>query len=201
MKPLLPLFPLDVVLFPGTPLPLHVFEPRYKELINECLQQKVPFGIVRTEEEGIADVGCTAEIIAVTKRYDDGKMDIVTEGRERFEVLEVNEERPFLRGDVLYFQDDPEQPTEEQIAHAIELHADILAIASAQQDLPDDRKQLSFHLAGSLPLDLDFKQALLSMRSEAERLEAVITAFESILPKLKRTVLAKQRAGGNGHVH
>lgn len=201
MKPLLPLFPLDVVLFPGTPLPLHVFEPRYKELVAECLEQKKPFGIIRTEEEGIADIGCTAEIVAVTKRYEDGKLDIVAEGRERFEVLEVNEERTFLRGDVLYFQDDPEQPTAEQIAHAIKLHADILAVAGATQDLPEDKKQVSFHLAGSLPLDLDFKQALLSMRSEAERLEAVITAFESILPKLQRTVQAKQKAGGNGHVH
>jgi Lon protease-like protein len=201
LKPLLPLFPLDVVLFPGTPLPLHIFEPRYKELITECLEQKKPFGIVRTEEEGIADIGCTAEIIAVTKRYEDGKLDIVTEGRERFEVLEINEERSFLRGDVLYFQDEPEQPTPEQVAHAIKLHADILAVAGAQQDLPEDRKQLSFHFAGSLPLDLDFKQALLGMRSEAERLEAVITAFESILPKLQRTVQAKQKAGGNGHVH
>jgi Lon protease-like protein len=201
LKPLLPLFPLDVVLFPGTPLPLHVFEPRYKELVAECLEQKKPFGIIRTEEEGIADIGCTAEIVAVTKRYEDGKLDIVAEGRERFEVLEVNEERPFLRGDVLYFQDDPEQPTAEQIAHAIKLHADILAVAGAEQDLPEDKKQVSFHLAGSLPLDLDFKQALLSMRSEAERLEAVITAFESILPKLQRTVQAKQKAGGNGHVH
>ncbi len=201
MKPLLPLFPLDVVLFPGTPLPLHIFEPRYKELISECLEQKTPFGIVRSEEEGIAEIGCTAEIVAVTKKYPDGKMDIVGEGRERFEVLDVNEDRPFLRGDVLYFQDEPEQPTQEQVAHAIKLHADILAIASAQQDLPEDRRQLSFHLAGSLPLDLDFKQALLSMRSELERLEAVITAFESILPKLQRTVQAKQKAGGNGHVH
>ncbi len=201
MKPLLALFPLDVVLFPGTPLPLHIFEPRYKELINECLEQKSLFGIVRSEEEGIAEIGCTAEIIAVTKKYPDGKMDIVTEGRERFEVLDVNDDRPFLRGDVLYFQDEPEQPTQEQVAHAIKLHADILAIASAQQDLPEDRRQLSFHLAGSLPLDLDFKQALLAMRSEQERLEAVITAFESILPKLQRTVQAKQKAGGNGHVH
>ena len=66
MKALLPLFPLDVVLFPGTPLPLHVFEPRYKELLSECLEQKKTFGIVRAEEEGLADVGCTAEIVAVT---------------------------------------------------------------------------------------------------------------------------------------
>ena len=201
MKALLPLFPLDVVLFPGTPLPLHVFEPRYKELISECLEQKKTFGIVRAEEEGLADVGCTAEIVAVTKTYPDGRMDIVTEGRERFEVLEGDEQRSYLRGDVVYFQDDAENPSSQQIEHAIELHREILTMGGAQQSLPASEDKISFYLAGSLPLDLDFKQALLEMRSEAERIEAVITAFEAILPKLRRAVQSRQKAGGNGHAH
>ena len=81
MKPLLSLFPLDLVLFPGTPLPLHIFEPRYKEMISECLEQKKRFGIVKAGEDGVADIGCTAEIVAVTKKHPDGKIDIVTEGR------------------------------------------------------------------------------------------------------------------------
>jgi uncharacterized protein len=201
LKALLPLFPLDVVLFPGTPLPLHVFEPRYKELISECLEQKKTFGIVRAEEEGLADVGCTAEIVAVTKTYPDGRMDIVTEGRERFEVLEVDEQRSYLRGDVVYFQDDAENPSSQQIEHAIELHREILTMGGAQQNLPASEDKISFYLAGSLPLDLDFKQALLEMRSEVERIEAVITAFEAILPKLRRAVQSRQKAGGNGHAH
>ncbi len=201
MKPLLPIFPLDVVLFPSTPMPLHIFEPRYKELINECLEQKKVFGIVRSLEEGLADVGCTAEIVAVTKKHEDGRLDIVTEGRERFELLEVNEERSFLQGDVLYFQDEPGRATQEQVAHAVKLHGEILAIAGAEQSLPEQEERISFHLAGSLPLDLDFKQALLEMRSESQRIEAVITAFESILPRLRRTVQVRQKAGGNGHAH
>src|SRR5262249_58163281 len=93
---LLPLFPLVVVLLPGAPLPLHIFEPRYKEMINECLAQKTPFGIVRTKEESFVNVGCTAEIINVLKKYDDGRMNILAEGQRRFEVLQVNEERAFL---------------------------------------------------------------------------------------------------------
>ena len=190
-----------MVLFPGTPLPLHVFEPRYKELISECLEQKKTFGIVRAEEEGLADVGCTAEIVAVTKTYPDGRMDIVTEGRERFEVLEVDEQRSYLRGDVVYFQDDAENPSTQQIEHAIELHREILTMGGAQQSLPASEDKISFYLAGSLPLDLDFKQALLEMRSEAERIEAVITAFEAILPKLRRAVQSRQKASGNGHAH
>src|SRR5262249_3309392 len=79
-------------------------------------------------------------------------------------------------------------------------HSEIMAFAGANQRVPEDLENpVSFHLAGSLPLDLDFKQTLLSMRSEPERLDAVITAFESILPKLRRTVRIRQKAGGNGH--
>ena len=87
---LLPIFPLGLVLFPGAPLPLHIFEPRYKEMIGECLEQKKPFGIVRVTEEGVAGIGCTAEIVSVTKKYDDGRMDILARGVDRFEVVEVN---------------------------------------------------------------------------------------------------------------
>lgn len=171
-------------------------------MISECLAQKTRFGIVRAQEEGVANIGCAAEIIAVTKKYGDGRMDIVTEGRERFEVLEVNQERSFLRADVLFFQDDPEIASPQEIAHAVKLHGDILALTGAAQNLPSNQDaQLSFHLAGSLPLDLDFKQSLLSIRSEAKRMQAIITYFEAIVPKLRRAVQVRQRAGGNGHVH
>jgi len=200
LGPLLALFPLDVVLFPGIPLPLHIFEPRYKEMIGECLEQKSLFGVIRAQESTLADVGCTAEILAVTKTYDDGRMDIVAQGRERFELLEVNQERTFLRGEILYVADEPEKPTEEERARAIELHRQILALANAQQDLPEgDDPPLSYHLAGSLPLDLDFKQKLLGLRSESRRIQTVIEYFEGILPTLRRAVQIRQKAGGNGH--
>lgn len=202
MGSLLPLFPLDVVLFPGLPLPLHIFEPRYKEMIGECLEQKKLFGVVRVQGESLADVGCTAEIVAVTKTYDDGRMDIVTQGRDRFEVLEVNQERTFLRGEVVYVTDEVEPPSPEELSHAVELHRQILALANATQDLPaGEDALLSYHLAGSLPLDLDFKQKMLSLRSEAQRIQSVITYFEAILPKLRRAVHVRQKAGGNGHSH
>jgi Lon protease-like protein len=197
---LLPLFPLDVVLFPAAPLPLHIFEPRYKEMIGECLEQKQLFGVVRAQETNLADVGCTAEIIAVTKTYDDGRLDIVTQGRERFEILGLNQDRAFLRGEILYVTDEPGKPSEQEIAHAVDLHRQILALANSEQDLPaEEDSLLSFHLAGSLPLDLDFKQKMLSLRSEAQRIQSVITYFEGILPNLRRAVTARQKAGGNGH--
>ena len=121
MSRLLPLFPLDLVLFPNVAMPLHIFEPRYKEMIGELLQSKEKFGVVRATEQGVASVGCTAEIVAVTKQYEDGRMDIVTEGRDRFEVMDINTERNFYRGEVLYFVDEPEPPAEDKIARLIEV--------------------------------------------------------------------------------
>jgi Lon protease-like protein len=199
---LLPLFPLELVLLPGTPLPLHIFEPRYKEMIRECISTEAPFGVVRAFEEGIAEVGCTAEIITVTKEYPDGRMDLICEGRKRFEVIEVNRDRSFLQAEVLIVPDDPEAAAQEERVKAVQLHLEILSMAGAVQDLSAaDQNQLSFYLAGSLPLDLDFKQKLLAMRSEAQRIQAVGAYLETILPQLKRAARARQTAGGNGHVH
>ena len=200
--PLLPLFPLEVVLLPGTPLPLHIFEPRYKEMIGECLENQALFGVIRALENGIAEVGCTAEIAAVTKKYPDGRLDLVAHGRQRFEVLELNQERAFLRAEILLIPDEPAAAAPEDAARAIELHRQILSLAGATQDLAEaERDALSFHLAGSLPLDLDFKQKLLMMRSERVRAPALAAYLEQILPVLRRAARAREKAGGNGHAH
>jgi len=197
---LLPLFPLDVVLFPGTSLPLHIFEPRYKEMIGECLANKAPFGVIRALNEGIAEIGCTAEIVAVTKKYPDGRLDLMTEGRDRFEVFELNQERSFLRAEVLLLPDEAGAPAEKDTARAIELHRQILSLAGATPDLPQAPDGvLSFQLAGSLPLDLDFKQKLLTMRSEEERIRTLADYLEGIVPSLRRAARKREKAGGNGH--
>ncbi len=201
MAALIALFPLDVVLFPGTPLPLHIFEPRYKEMIAECLAQNRTFGVVRALEQGLADVGCTAEIVTIVKEYPDGQIDLVAEGRKRFEIVGVNQERSFLQAEVLMIEDEPGAPPQEDTLRAVQLHSELLAFAGAKQDLSAaDPALLSFYLAGSLPLDLDFKQKLLSLRSEPERLSLFITSLQTIIPNLHRTARAREKAGGNGHV-
>ena len=190
---LVPLFPLpNVVLFPDVPLPLHVFEPRYKEMIGECLDQKKPFGVVRASSEGVAEIGCTAEILEVTRRYDDGRMDILTRGVERFEVLQVNDDRAFLQAEISVIEDEPGQPPAEAVERAVQLHGEIVKFAEAEPSEPDrDTGNLSFHLAGSLPLDLDFKQKLLTTLSEAKRLEALIAYLQALLPGLRRASRAR----------
>jgi hypothetical protein len=102
----------------------------------------------------------------------------------------------------LFVQDESDRPTPAERLRAIELHRQIMALANAQQDLPEgEDAPLSYHLAGSLPLDLDFKQKLLSLRSEARRIQTVVEYFEGILPTLLRTMTIRQKAGGNGHAH
>jgi Lon protease-like protein len=201
----MPIFPLELVLLPGVPLPLHIFEPRYKEMIAECLDQKKPFGVVRSSSDGVADIGCTAEIMSVTKKYDDGRMDILTRGVERFEVIQVNQERSFLQAEISLVQDEdedededkadayePGQPATEMVKQAVRLHAEIAKLAGTEPSGPDEQAgNLSFLLAGSLPLDLDFKQSLLSTLSETKRLEAVIGYLEAILPGLRRAAKAR----------
>ena len=196
MNSLLPLFPLELVLLPGVPLPLHIFEPRYKEMIAECLEQKKPFGVVRASSEGVADIGCTAEIMSVTKKYDDGRMDILTRGVDRFEVIHVNDDRAFLQAEISVVRDEDGnesgKPAAEKVKQAVRLHAEIAKLAGTEPSGPDEHaSNLSFLLAGSLPLDLDFKQNLLSTLSEAKRLEAVVGYLEAILPGLRRASKAR----------
>ena len=150
MSALLPLFPLDLVLLPGTPLPLHIFEPRYREMISECLDRSQQFGVLRGKDQELAEIGCTAEILTVTKKYPDGRMDIVTEGRARFEVMQLNQERSFLQAEVLYLHDEPEIPSTDEIAQAMKLHGEIMTLAGAVPEKSSEvaEEQLSFHSGG-----------------------------------------------------
>jgi Lon protease-like protein len=102
----IPLFPLEVVLFPEAALPLHIFEDRYKEMVNVCLTEKVGFGVVCAQREGLAVVGCTAEIIRILEKYPDGRMDILCQGAKRFEIENLDNTRSFLQAEVDFFGDE-----------------------------------------------------------------------------------------------
>ncbi len=182
-------------------MPLHVFEPRYKEMIGECLERKQPFGVLRAKDGEVAEIGCTAEILNVVKKYDDGRMDIITQGRQRFEVMQSIPNGRFFRRKSSIFATIPAQQRAEEISRALELHGEIMKLAGSEPESASDvnEQELSFHLAGSLPLDLDFKQSLLGMKSEPERLQAVTAFFENILPNVRRTLHVRRKAGGNGH--
>lgn len=199
---LLPIFPLDVVLFPGTPLPLHIFEPRYREMIAECIEQKKPFGMVRAKENAVAEIGCTAEILEVTKQYEDGRMDIATEGKQRFAIVQLNHDRPYLQAEVNWLDDDePSGLTRTEMDAAIELHEQLFSLLGQDAEIDRDRQPLSFQLVNQLPVDLDFKQSMLEMKSEPERMETLLEYYRVTIPKVEKTLRAREKAGGNGHVH
>ena len=202
--PVIPIFPLELVLLPTAPLPLHIFEPRYKEMIGECLDMHTEFGIVRAKEDSIEQVGCTAEITELTKKYDDGRMDITVAGRSRFEIDEMIPGRSFNQARVTFKPDEVETTDTNSARRALEFHRELLKFMDQDLEVDVDEDdleipQLSYRLAGPLPIDLDFKQALLVMRTEPERIEGLIRFYERILPRLRVVTKAREKAGGNGH--
>src|SRR5258708_36528790 len=110
MREWMPLFPLQAVLLPGAELPLHIFEERYKEMIREVIRERLEFGVVLASDKGILSTGCTATVDKLLREYPDGRMDILTTGRRRFEILRLNEERSFLRGAIEFFDDEDAAP-------------------------------------------------------------------------------------------
>jgi Lon protease-like protein len=207
---LLPLFPLEIVLFPEEPLPLHIFEDRYKTMIGECLEAKAAgkgqseFGVLLLKGQAVSSVGCTGRIVNLTRQYDDGRMDILTVGRRRFELLRTNEEAPYLRGAVDYFEDEgPDAPSDETALVAIDRFREAMRKLRHAADMPilipPPYRYLSYRIAAGLPLDLEFKQRLLTLRNELERLALVQRAMEMLLSQLDRVQESQKRAGGNGH--
>ena len=202
MQPgLLPLFPLQVVLLPGAQLPLHIFEDRYKEMISEVLRDRLEFGVVLAGESGIANEGCTATIDRVLRKYDDGRMDILTVGRRRFEIMRVDEERAFLRGAVQFFDDDETSPAAPELQkRAIDGYNQLQAMASSEPltAAEETNPQLSFKLAEPVT-DLVLRQTILSRRSEAERLRMLAEFFPAYLLRHQRIQHLKVVAPRNGH--
>ncbi len=199
----IPLFPLEVVLFPGELLPLHIFEPRYKEMIRECNEKKQAFGVVLAADDGIAEIACTAELLQIAKTYDNGEMDIITVGRRVFRILEVVEERSFYEAEVEYV--DEESPPHQVPTTALLQLFEKCYHAAFQQ--PPDRASLakapvvSYHIAGALPLELAYKQKLLEMRDEEERRHSLELNLARWLEQLEIANRARRLSGGNGHPH
>jgi Lon protease-like protein len=208
---LLPLFPLELVLVPEETLPLHIFEDRYRKMVGECLRAKASglgrpeFGVVLGKDQEISNIGCTAHIVNLTRKYDDGRMDIETVGKRRFEILLTNEEESYLRASVEFFDDEgPDTPGEAEAENAIRLFLEVMRrlhqAADAPVPPPRPYRYLSFRLAGSLPLEPEFKQGILSLRNEPERLEQVVDSMRQLIHHFDVVLAAREKAGGNGDV-
>jgi len=209
---LLPLFPLELVLLPEEQLRLHIFEDRYKQMVGDCLQAQgrgsgqPEFGIVLAKDDEIHTVGCTARIKEVARRYDDGRMDILSVGQRRFEILYTNEERPYLRGGVEFFDDDvgddapPAVDCESAIVQFRSMAQRLRRIDDATIEFKKPYHYLSFRIAGPLPLTPEFKQRLLTNRREKERLQEVAKAMTQMIVEFDYLQEVGRKAGGNGHI-
>jgi Lon protease-like protein len=183
----IPLFPLETVLFPGAALPLHIFEKRYREMVGECLRETKPFGVVRSDGDQMAIIGCTAQIVRVVERFADGQMDILCEGVKRFEIEGLDESREFLQADVEFFEDEGAGSTRTDREDCAALHFATLHMAGIQTPTMhlDLNAPVAFQLADALPSDLSFKQQLLASRSDADRTMRLRNFYNEMLPRLR----------------
>ncbi|MGC2527489.1 MAG: LON peptidase substrate-binding domain-containing protein [Candidatus Acidiferrum sp.] len=198
----IPLFPLNVVLLPGADLPLHIFEPRYLEMVGRCLKEKSEFGVLLALPKGVVRVGCTAEIIEVVNRNPDGSLDILTMGREPFRVIEFFDENPLAEGYVDYLEDRdaPLNPTiGKELVELYETCHTLIFEDYPKNTDPEPSARFSFVVAGTLPMDLLWKQQILELRTEADRQERLVGYLRAWAPHLQKTGVLRQRAGGNGH--
>ncbi len=194
------LFPLSLVLLPGEQIPLHIFEPRYRELIAECLDDEKPFGLVYADDDGVREVGTFATVVEVMQRYDDGRLDIVVEGGERFRLLGMTDGRSFHTGEIDPLDDLPSTVDPGLVARATSLYGRLLALTGTELPAPDpDDPALSFTLAGRFELAPELKLELLAEETEAGRLERVCEILETARSELERRQELAERAKTNGH--
>ena len=196
---LLPLFPLDLVLLPHTNLPLHIFEPRYKQMIGDCLGNGWEFGMLAVHDQSVTAFGCTASITKVLERFPDGRMNIIVRGQRRFEISELNDQKSYLRGTPEFVDDDPaELPSSDLLERSMALYSRLKELAKIEtqviQDVPQSTDtQLSYRLIAGVPAELTWLQHLLELRSERKRLDLVADYLEELIEEFE-SAPNKQRA-------
>jgi len=198
----IPLFPLEVVLMPSMPLPLHIFEERYKLMIGECLEQKREFGVVYQKGSDIKKIGCTARIVQVLRRFDDGRLDIMTQGVERFVIESINEDKPYLQAEVIYFDDEREKGADNLIADGIKLLEALDGMTGKKRDYRSlsrmDRKTISFVICYNDVFSMEEKQSFLEMTSTSERIRKGVDSLRKAVELMQITEEIRRIAGGNG---
>src|SRR3954470_24733748 len=199
----IPLFPLNVVLMPGTPLPLHIFEERYKQMVNECLDGETEFGMVLADESGTRQVGCTARIVELVQRYDDGRMVIRAEGTRSFKLNNILTGKSYYVGEVEYLEDDMEEDVTalaEECVALLERVVEAATEGSVGIEIEPPYHNLSFTIAGRIEFDLETRQQILELSTEKGRLEKVKGLLTEAANKLEHDLQARQIAETNGHL-
>ena len=203
----IPLFPLGVVLLPHMELPLHIFEERYKIMINECLEQGRMFGVVNYDGTNIRSIGCTAKILGVVKEYADSRMDIITKGKTRFVIKDMDQSRIYLQVKVLFFEDEYEMVSDDDDALAgeiIHLLKDHDRISETRRDYNAltglDFKRLSFLIPSTEGFTPEERQKFLEITSPRLRLIKCKAILKTVIQRMKMNLKINKIIGGNGDV-
>jgi Lon protease-like protein len=196
------LFPLPLVLVPTERIPLHIFEPRYRELIGECIETDEEFGLVYAAGDGsVHEIGTRARVVVVVERFEDGRLNIVVEGGERFRLLELTKGRAFQTGVVEEVVDEDEPEDEGDAERALTVFRDLAAAAESDVDIPPgDAPDLVWQLAARVDFGLDPKQEILASTTPGPRLRRLIELLETSLEAVRLEHALRERASGNGKV-
>jgi Lon protease-like protein len=200
------LFPLGVIIVPDMSLPLHIFEERYKLMIAECIAKDEPFGIVLFDGQDLRAVGCMARVTEVTKRYEDGRMDILTRGEQRFSIEKVITEKPYMQAYVTFFEDVDKTPPAD-LQGILENASDLLQELAQLDPLSEDvyalaqssPTKLSFAIAALEGFTLAERQNFLEMTSTAERIKKGVQALSRLVQRTRLTHEIQEIIGGNGN--
>jgi Lon protease-like protein len=195
------LFPLATVLLPTERIPLHIFEPRYRELIAECIDEGREFGLILADDDGLRDVGTRAAVTQVLERFDDGRLNIVVEGRERFRLVELTSGRTFQTGEIEPVVDLGDEPDPGEVERAVTLLRRLGEIAGADvENVSVETSAPSFELAARVEFEPRIKQTLLEQRSEPERLQTLADLLERAAQLLELQQAGSKLAQTNGRV-
>ena len=196
------LFPLGMVLLPTERAPLHIYEPRYRELIGECLDEGREFGLVLADDDGMREIGTRAAVVEVLERFEDGRLNVLVEGRERFRLRGMTGGRSFQTGEIEPVVDEPGEPDDEQVAGALALLQRVAELAGADvADLELHTREPSFELVARVEFEPRLKQDLLEQRSEPARLRTVARLLEGAARALEQRQERSRLASTNGRVH
>ena len=195
------LFPLGMVLLPGEQVPLHIFEPRYRELIGECLDTNASFGLLLADDDGMREVGTKATVVEVLEQFDDGRLNIVVEGDARFRLVELTEGRAFATAEVTVVEDDGDAPTQDELDRCLGAYNRVVQAAGAEvDDLDPDAPSVAYQIGARVDLGVEVKQDLLELLSERERVVMLSPLLDRAAEAVRREREIRERAATNGHV-
>lgn len=208
MNARLPIFPLNLVMYPGALYPLYIFEERYKKLIHRCIDEGIGFGIVSKVDETISTVGCYVKLEEIINEYDDGRFDILVKGQERFQTISTDiHSDGYITADVVPYLDDgihtPSEILEGKTLNKFKALLDKTDIELGSQfwDRFNEANLKSYKIAEKAGLNLKQQQNLLSLRSEKDRLEFLFQHFTRLEDFLEKDVAIREIIAGDGYLN